>query len=1308
MKIFSRRIFSFILTLIMFISLVSTQSFALDVTDMTDYSEEHWASDALAWSVKYGIIKGYEDGTIRPDDYLTRAEMATVINRAFGAEILAANADFSDVDINDWFYQEVGKAVNMGTFEGDDEGRFLPNDFIRREEAFAVIARALVLEGKNADGLDAFGDYEDVSAWAEKLVAELARNKYINGSPVSGQEKNNLYPRNNITRAEFAQLLHNIFVEIIDYTPIKGTKYDGNILVNYNSGDVVISGITVDGDLVIADGVGLDKVTLKDVTVKGRLVIRGGKKYSLTNVTVDGGVVVRNNNATVSFDNYKSDKVFDGIILKTQATFKQTTSGYVSAGPSLNLADYKVEWYRQKPDGTYPVKGNLADTAYIETETYRATVGYLVADIASSRYSTADIKKQYSEKLYTNYKFDANNPNNVLEGVIASDTTLVLKIYYTLSAEISFSGAGTIAAITDKCYGDKVDLPVPAKQGYEFKGWFLDAAFANQVKDTDNDGKITIGTELVVSDYSNIVLYAKWQGKYKVVVHNQNVENNDYTAGTPQEFDAIVGEQITVDATTYTGTGFVFEKCEDKEGNADSLTQTMSLDKDTEFHLYFNRFKSDIVFDYQGGKDANENTSLTLDDVKYGTTYSGITYPTVTRTNYHFMGWYTQPEGNGTRVDVDTFVYENATENSVTYYAYWVLKGNGAYKITVYKQNTDDDNYTPDGTYTDEKVGDTSVTVDPADYLDTGFVFVKCTDKNQTADAYTQTVVEGEMIEFNLYYNRQVFEVTFRMPDSIDDTVVEVRYDGTIDTTDYVTYQDGYYAQYLGNSYARKDDSGNIINPLGYNDISKNIWRNVANNSWVEMTNYDAYMNGTDNDPVYSADVADTLTVQRDIFLFPKWKTITVKVEGINVSGITDQGLSVYYNKNERAINTIKDFMMLKQQSVLLAVDQFDDRLFDRIDFIIDENNRYIKYFEIHVDSVEALGGEEEVVEVIEQALTSQQVSNPAIVEVVEQLATTGEINIDSEDDFKVMEQFKDKLANLTYDEVKDKIPDAFKEIMSEESIKETFENAQSLVLDNIQNALAAYEAIYGPISRRMTSSTVVYTDFVVKIDLINELLVPKFNAAKDKFVNKYESRFGAMDAEMERVIELISPESLLKKLTAGTYDDEVYCGWQLRTNEDYYDIIKELAVLGDSIGVGLKSRVADQAELDDIADEFASFVSDYLTSINSYLDKYVDRVVEAGYEQLGRDSISFVEKYKDKRLTQEHIDKIKTYAKKVVNGYNDTTDEIFELAIEAADKANSYDAVDNRTDIVTTENSISVTARGKTIRVLRGEEIID
>ena len=101
-------------------------------------------------------------------------------------------------------YEELAKAVQMGTFQGDN-GALRPNQPITREQAFAVLARAFVLEAEDTDALNTFPDKGEVSSWAANAVAALVENGYVTGS------NGKLNPKSQITRAEFATIAVRFF-----------------------------------------------------------------------------------------------------------------------------------------------------------------------------------------------------------------------------------------------------------------------------------------------------------------------------------------------------------------------------------------------------------------------------------------------------------------------------------------------------------------------------------------------------------------------------------------------------------------------------------------------------------------------------------------------------------------------------------------------------------------------------------------------------------------------------------------------------------------------------------------------------------------------------------------------------------------------------------------------------------------------------------------------------------------------------------------------------------------------------------------
>ncbi|MDQ6420637.1 family 10 glycosylhydrolase [Paenibacillus sp. LHD-117] len=141
-------------------------------TELTDI-ERHWAEDAIKRAVKLGIVQGFDDDTFRPQREVTRAEFVTLLMRAFPQEN-SANAEtstFKDVSsIPDWAKEAVDQAVSAGLIDGYDDGTFRPGDPITRSEITALIVRAAGLQPV-PDAELAFVDADEAPAWARGYIA---------------------------------------------------------------------------------------------------------------------------------------------------------------------------------------------------------------------------------------------------------------------------------------------------------------------------------------------------------------------------------------------------------------------------------------------------------------------------------------------------------------------------------------------------------------------------------------------------------------------------------------------------------------------------------------------------------------------------------------------------------------------------------------------------------------------------------------------------------------------------------------------------------------------------------------------------------------------------------------------------------------------------------------------------------------------------------------------------------------------------------------------------------------------------------
>ena len=239
-------------------------------TDFKDYDAKAWYAEAVSSAVDNGLLYGKSSTIIDPNGDMIRAEMAAIINRSFGCYKAADISQYKDVAKSKWYYKDVALAVQMGTYNGRSSSTMAPDAPISRQEAMTVVARALELDydSYSKTDLSAFSDRSEISNWALPYVRAMVGADYIHGR---GKV---LAPLDNITRAEFAQIFHNI---IGSYITVKGTcgkDIKGSVLIRTD--DVELKNLTVDGDLIIGCGAADGKITLDNVTVKGRLLVWGG------------------------------------------------------------------------------------------------------------------------------------------------------------------------------------------------------------------------------------------------------------------------------------------------------------------------------------------------------------------------------------------------------------------------------------------------------------------------------------------------------------------------------------------------------------------------------------------------------------------------------------------------------------------------------------------------------------------------------------------------------------------------------------------------------------------------------------------------------------------------------------------------------------------------------------------------------------------------------------------------------------------------------------------------------------------------
>ena len=224
-------------------------------------TQGHWAEQAInKWSEEYGIIQGYEDGTFRPDNSITRGAFAGIMDRVLRFREIAPADTFSDLAGTYW-EDEILKLNAAGIYLGNN-GKALAGDTITRQQAVTMIARAFHVDAETL--YLPYTDEEKIAEYARPSVAEMTAQGFVNDS-MDGSFR----PTDPITRGEIVNIFSNMIQGLVQTEePYSGDVY-GTMLINSVEG-ANISDALIMGDLILAPGVE-GEVTLTQSDVEGRI-----------------------------------------------------------------------------------------------------------------------------------------------------------------------------------------------------------------------------------------------------------------------------------------------------------------------------------------------------------------------------------------------------------------------------------------------------------------------------------------------------------------------------------------------------------------------------------------------------------------------------------------------------------------------------------------------------------------------------------------------------------------------------------------------------------------------------------------------------------------------------------------------------------------------------------------------------------------------------------------------------------------------------------------------------------------------------
>ncbi|MEN8906739.1 MAG: S-layer homology domain-containing protein [Clostridiales bacterium] len=175
-----------------------------------DVISTYWAKDYIYKLVSKGIIQGVSDYKFAPSKNLTRAEFATLLLRLLNEEdmdITSVKNKFLDINKNDWYYKNILIASELGLIKGYNDNTFKPNQNVTREELAVMILRVTgnSVSNKTFDSLT-YEDKGDISEYAKEAVAKI-----YGAEIMVGKTGNKFDPKGKAKRDEASKVVSILF-----------------------------------------------------------------------------------------------------------------------------------------------------------------------------------------------------------------------------------------------------------------------------------------------------------------------------------------------------------------------------------------------------------------------------------------------------------------------------------------------------------------------------------------------------------------------------------------------------------------------------------------------------------------------------------------------------------------------------------------------------------------------------------------------------------------------------------------------------------------------------------------------------------------------------------------------------------------------------------------------------------------------------------------------------------------------------------------------------------------------------------------
>lgn len=236
-------------------------------TTFSDVSFRYWARPFIQGLATENVIAGFPDNTFRPEQPVTRAQFAALINQAFSGQAIRSARNFSDVPSGYWGQEAIQNAYRSGFLSGYPDGTFRPNQPITRTEAIVSLINGLNLRSSGSidTTLNTYRDEDQVPSYArDELAAATQSNVVVNYPDVDF-----FSPLQPVTRADVSGFVYQTLVSQNKLPQLSSSLDATNYIVGYSATGTDITGGTTDGDTTANANLRVSSGTPIDVKYPG-------------------------------------------------------------------------------------------------------------------------------------------------------------------------------------------------------------------------------------------------------------------------------------------------------------------------------------------------------------------------------------------------------------------------------------------------------------------------------------------------------------------------------------------------------------------------------------------------------------------------------------------------------------------------------------------------------------------------------------------------------------------------------------------------------------------------------------------------------------------------------------------------------------------------------------------------------------------------------------------------------------------------------------------------------------------------------